>query len=208
MVLQLIPFCLAYFNPLEGQTFFQSPYSLANAPSIYKSGSTLTTVHESTHGINSILRNQYGAQCYYVGQKRFVKVSKTGIRLSQLARCVRYRGGGYPCYLCEQQRYWDETALYVYDEWTAYTNGAAVAVYSRVREPAWLEIERACEFGYYCHVLKEMVPANYKDREELNKIWEWQAKRCVVIADKAEKENIHYRPSIRPWREWLRSRLK
>lgn len=207
MLLQLVPFCLTYFNALQGQTFFQSPYSLSNAPSIYRSRSILTTVHESTHGINSILRNQYGSQCYYVGQKQFVKVSRTGIRLSQLAQQVRYRGGGYTCYLYQQQRYWNDTALYVYDEWTAYTNGAAVAVYNKVREPAWLEVERACEIGYYCYVLKEMTPANYRDRDELNRIWKWQARRCVAIADAAEKNNIHYRASIRPWREWLRAKL-
>lgn len=207
MLVQLLPFCLTYFNSLEGQTFFESPYSLSDAPTYYRDNNPITSIHECTHGINSMLRNRYGQQCFYVGNKRFVKFSKTGVRLSQVAQNVRYRGLSYNLYLVQQRSYWEDTGLYLMDEWVSYTNGAAVAVYERVGGQHWSDVQQACEFGHYTYVLVQLVPDTYTQKEELRKFWKWQAQRCVSIADTAEKTNTHYRTNIRPWREWLRARI-
>lgn len=63
---------------------------------------------------------------FYVGRNRAIVLPEPSIRLSHVAAAVPklLRGWRYSTYLVEQQRYWEDMALYVFDEWCAYQAGA------------------------------------------------------------------------------------
>lgn len=207
-MLRILLLVLFAFPAIAEAKWYKSPYTLNSAGSQYRNSDPITTVHESTHGVNSMLRNKYSGECYYVGSGRFFRLQQqTGVTLSSVAAACKFRGGIFDLYLRKQQQYWNDNALYLYDEWVAYTNGADTAVNNRTSGQAWSEVQFACEMGYYCTVVLQLTPTTYGEYDELRYFWRWQAQRCVTIADKAEKENVHYRATIRPWREWLRAQL-
>lgn len=94
----------------------------------------MTSGHETTHGIQAHLRNyeapmtgRYNA--FYVLHDRAAFVAEPDMRKSDIAAYVpeSLRGDRYATYITGQTS-WDDTPLYVFDEWVAYTNGAEVAV--------------------------------------------------------------------------------
>jgi hypothetical protein len=92
-----------------------------------------TLAHEMTHGIHFDLRLTASAyrpmNGFYVfdglgvvvAEPRFTK-SAVAARIPQIMRSTRFHN-----YLTAQTS-WDARPLYVWDEWTAYVNGAAVAI--------------------------------------------------------------------------------
>lgn len=93
-----------------------------------------TLGHETTHGINAYLRHDLNhtgrvANGFYVLDGRGAIVPEPSVRKSQVAALVppSLRGGRYSTYMAGQPG-WDNRPLYVWDEWSAYVNGAAVAV--------------------------------------------------------------------------------
>lgn len=89
-----------------------------------------TNVHETAHGIHSYLRNKYNASLgkrvngFYVLQGRGVIVEEPNIRKSQINKFVPeiLRSYRFDTYL-QKQEAWDDTPLYIYDEWVAYVLG-------------------------------------------------------------------------------------
>ncbi len=101
----------------------------------YSSDDPITHAHETTHGINSHLTDHYNhtgksAYGFYVGDDRAVVLVEPKVKLSQVAAVIpkSVRGSRYKLYLKEQQKYFENHPLYVFDEWTAYTNGARVGI--------------------------------------------------------------------------------
>jgi hypothetical protein len=110
-------------------------------------GSISTSVHEITHGINANLRNgaikatSPGGPCrqyvptlvgsersnaFYVLQDRAIRLKEPNKRKSD---CIKFipttlRNYRYGTYVAGQQA-WDDSPLYIFDEWIAYSNGAA-----------------------------------------------------------------------------------
>jgi hypothetical protein len=107
----------------------------------YYSDDRITHAHETTHGINSHLSNHpdeiapglshqgpiYG---FYVGQDQAVILTQPRIKLSQIAPLIpaSLRGSRYQLYCIDQQKYFEDHPLYLFDEWVAYTNGAHAGV--------------------------------------------------------------------------------
>jgi hypothetical protein len=107
----------------------------------YYSDDRITHAHETTHGINSHLSNYpeeiapgsrghgpvYG---FYVGQDQAVILTGPRIKLSQVAAVIpsSLRGSRYQLYCIDQQKYFEDHPLYLFDEWVAYTNGATAGV--------------------------------------------------------------------------------
>jgi hypothetical protein len=91
-----------------------------------------TSGHETTHGINAHLRNYeapQGDNAFYVLHDHAAFIPEPAMRKSDIAGYVppSLQGDRYATYITGQTD-WDDTPLYVYDEWVAYTNGAEVAV--------------------------------------------------------------------------------
>lgn len=102
----------------------------------YRDSDPVTWAHETTHGINSHLRNtpalnRTGREVngFYVGGDRAIVLPEPPIRKSSVAGYVpqSLRGGRFGMYVTGQQAF-EGQPLYLMDEWTAYTNGGAVGV--------------------------------------------------------------------------------
>jgi hypothetical protein len=95
-------------------------------------GDGMTSGHETTHGINAHLRNYeapQGENAFYVLHDHAAFIAEPAMRKSDIAAYIppSLRGDRYATYITGQTD-WDDTPLYVFDEWVAYTNGAGVAV--------------------------------------------------------------------------------
>lgn len=101
---------------------------------IYRDSDKITWGHETSHGIHSRVRNKYQRHnqgrinAFYVLEDRAVIVQEPKTTISTAARLVprSLRGGVYNLYMVSQARSWNDTPLYVFDEWVAYGNGALV----------------------------------------------------------------------------------
>ncbi len=102
--------------------------------STYYDSDKVTHAHETSHGIHAHLRNYENntgqrANAFYVLGDRAALVVEPNIRKAQIAQYVpqSLRGSRFSTYITGQTA-WDDTPLYVWDEWNAYINGGAVGV--------------------------------------------------------------------------------
>jgi hypothetical protein len=98
----------------------------------YWDSDLMTAGHETTHGINSELRNNYNktgkqANGFYVLDDQAAIIVDPKIRKSAVAAYVptSLRGDRYSTYVTGQTE-WDDTPTYLFDEWVAYTNQSAI----------------------------------------------------------------------------------
>lgn len=98
----------------------------------YNDSDLVTAAHETTHGINSNIRNsryrgvkENGLYCL---GGRGVLLREPGTTIQRVARSVppSLRGGVYGLYLVEQASGWGDRPLYLMDEWVSYTHGSMV----------------------------------------------------------------------------------
>ena len=101
----------------------------------YYSDDRITHAHETTHGINSHLSNHLGSRGktsygFYVGNDQAILLTGPNVKLSQVAEVIpeSLRGSRYQLYCINQQKYFEDHPLYLFDEWVAYTNGASAGV--------------------------------------------------------------------------------
>jgi hypothetical protein len=97
-------------------------------------GDLVASGHEVSHAIHAHLRNNFNttgtrANGFYVLDNRAALVDEPDIRKSDAIPHVpdRLRGSRFELYLVGQTE-WDDTPLYVWDEWNAYVNGTEVGV--------------------------------------------------------------------------------
>jgi hypothetical protein len=100
----------------------------------YYDSNLVTWGHETTHGINAHVRNNFNttgrkANAFYVLNDRAVVVAEPRIVKSQVGPYVPtgLRASQFSLYI-EGQPAWDAQPLYILDEFNAYTNGAVVAI--------------------------------------------------------------------------------
>ncbi len=99
--------------PLRSNTvggFLGDIDSHLKAGHIYKDRDKVTWAHETTHGINSRIRNEFKVDNgYYILNNVGFVLAKSGITLRRLANTVPIdmRGPRYSLYLVQQQRYWN-----------------------------------------------------------------------------------------------------
>jgi len=101
----------------------------------FDSDDRITHAHETTHGINSHISNHLHrgsrpAYGFYVGHDRAILLPGPRIKLSQVAALIppSLRGSRYQLYCIDQQKYFEDHPLYLFDEWVAYTNGGCAGV--------------------------------------------------------------------------------
>ncbi len=100
----------------------------------YYDDDTVTYGHETSHGLHAHIRNTMNdtgtrANGFYVLDDRACLVREPDMRKSDVAVYIpsSLRWTRFDLYLTGS-RDWDDTPLYVWDEWVAYTNGSAVGV--------------------------------------------------------------------------------
>lgn len=123
----------------------------------YVANDKVTWAHETTHGINSVIRNKYNSgkikitktateyrnvvgggrvNAFYVLNDKAVVVEEPDLKISQIAPLIpsSLRGRSYNLYLIQQTRDWNDFPLYIFDEWSAYTNGAACHIDLKIND--------------------------------------------------------------------------
>ncbi|RME23299.1 MAG: hypothetical protein D6806_11530 [Deltaproteobacteria bacterium] len=167
----------------------------------YWDSDKVTHGHETTHGINSYLRNYENstgqrANGFYVLENRAAIIVEPGIWKHQAAEFVpaELRGDRFDMYVTGQTA-WDDAPLYLFDEWTAYTNGTAVAV-DLYEAGAWNYGWRdACmgtiEFVVYSVALAMAVekydPNYFSGYEQFKAFLGWQLERSVELFRRCSK---------------------
>jgi len=200
---------------------YRSPWALADAPELYRHASPTTCTHETTHGVNSMLRQRYGGACFYIGQRRFFHVAKLEQpTLERIALAVRYRGRTATLYL-DRARYpltpqrmangvylegHEHDPLHLFNELCAYTNASRIPGSNRS------SLSNALELAHYAATVVEQSPAGYRDRPELARIWCWFARQLEPLVQRAERTGQCFEPRQRGWlsqlrRDYLRVRV-
>jgi hypothetical protein len=153
----------------------------------------LTWAHETTHGINAELRNNYNttgkpANGFYVMQNRGVIIIEPNCRKSDANAYVpmSLRGFRYDTYLAGQEE-WEDTPTYLFDEWVAYTNQAVVGV-ELVQRGLYTSggqdgVYGAMEFVTYAMALgmavRDKDPSYFQSYPQFREFLAWNAKRAM-----------------------------
>jgi hypothetical protein len=134
---------------------------------IYRDNDKITHAHETTHGLNSRLRNAAGANmnaAYFTKTNGmyFCMGEPNGITLTQIASKIPndMRDSTYQLYLVDQARSWNNQPLYMVDELSAYYNGSLYGIdvrYQNLGVRVQGSIANTMKFLYYTVVLCELL---------------------------------------------------
>jgi hypothetical protein len=151
----------------------------------YRDNRLMTWAHETTHGINNNIRNDHdGFNGFYVLNDRAILIQEPKVLLSQVASKIPedLRGPSYNLYLVQQRWDWNERPLYLFDEWTAYTNGSACGI--ELNLAGWeFELMQAHNFNIYCLYLMKEVKSlcpEYDDRQ-MKAYLQWNIERTFDL---------------------------
>jgi len=183
---------------------------------IYKDNDKITWGHETTHGINSDLRQKFSRieaknnpwslvgtwvddihghkifksyariNGFYVLEDKAVIIKEPNTTITAAAKLVpgTLRGGVYQLYMIHQAQSWDDTPLYVFDEWTAYGNGAAVRLDLEIKERNET-VKFMLEFNVYAICVAQ---ASQSNDEQLKSYLKWNIARSMKLyKDSKEK---------------------
>ncbi|HEY5920750.1 MAG TPA: hypothetical protein VIV11_03725 [Kofleriaceae bacterium] len=154
----------------------------------------ITAAHETTHGIQAHLRNYEAPQghvnAFYVLGGKVAFVTEPAMRKADIKPHIvaGLRGPRYNLYL-EQQIAWDDTPLYVFDEWTAYVNGAEVGVgqvQAGLYTGQWTDaVMGPLEFTAYAiataKAIKQKDPTYYASNMQFRCFTAWNIKRAMAL---------------------------
>jgi hypothetical protein len=167
------------------------PLSYGNT---YYDSDKITYVHETTHGINSHLRNYFNttgkkANAFYVGKNQAVLVVEPKMLKSDANAFVpvSLREFRYSTYLVGASD-WNDTPLYLFDEWVAYTNGTEAGV-NLVQEgkwnAGWRDASGSLEFTVYAFAVGMAVeqkdPAYFTGYPQFREFLKWNAERAMAL---------------------------
>ena len=155
----------------------------------------VTYGHETTHGIHAHLRNNFDAtgratNAFYVLEGRAVFVVEPAIRKSEVAFFVpeSLRGPRYELYVVGAGER-EDSPLYIWDEWVAYTNGGAVGV-DRVHAGLWTEgwrdaVAGPLELTVYAiavaMAVEELDPVYFREYRQFREFLAFHARRAMDI---------------------------
>jgi hypothetical protein len=119
-----------------------------------------SNIHETVHGINNELRNNYkkeyrkNVNAFYAGNGKGIVVENPKIMMTDIIPSIpeSLRGYRYNLYFTKQIRYWNDIPTYVVDEWSAYIAGAECAVddFNRnIPQPKSDYVSGTLEFSIY-----------------------------------------------------------
>jgi hypothetical protein len=163
----------------------------------YQSGELVNWAHEGTHGLNSnvhdYLRGNGNINAFYVGEGKAASVQRLFCPKAAVAQYVpaEFRDSTLSTYVLGMPAYANEP-LYLLDEWTAYSNGTAVAIeLSRLgyRLQERESVENMLEFSAFaCGILMmidERIP-QYSDKDALAAFIGWGLRRAIDLGKAAQ----------------------
>lgn len=195
----------SHLNPKHGNTYY--------------SNDLVTWVHETTHGINSDLRNAYHMPAFYLGSGKAVLVKNPKLTLRQIADLIPgpMRKGRHNTYFVKQQKDWNDSPLYPLDEWSAYLRGAAAAEQipgAETSDRVWAVLEFTV-YGMYILRFAEQLDHGY-DSAQLAGTVKWMAECSMGIYDRKSGSGwdrgaylgfVRTHPHAADFREWTVKRF-
>lgn len=160
-----------------------------------------TNVHETSHGINSWIRNKNTGNKrvngFYVLQDRGILIDEMKFRKSQIAKFVpkKLRSFRFSMYVTGQEA-WDDTPSYILDEWVCYVNGAKCNVEDVQKgkyRGEWTDgVSGALEFSIYSVAFAMAVesnePQSFSEHLRSFLIWELrQSEQVFIVGRKMDK---------------------
>lgn len=140
-----------------------------------------TSVHETAHGIHNEVRNEYNrlgkprANAFYFLEGRAVIVEEPKIRKSHANKFVpeKLRSYRWKLYMAGQME-WDDTPLYLCDEWVAYILGGMCGiddVKNGRHKGGWTDGVSGClDFSIYslglCMAIREGDPVYWRENQQ------------------------------------------
>lgn len=121
--------------------------------------------------------NQINA--FYVLENKVVVIQEPNTRIRSVAAKVpsSLRGGVYNLYLVQQAGSWDDTPLYIFDEWSAYTNGSACRLDLKIQSRSET-VQYMLEFNVYSSCVAWTSGSN---DPQLKAFLMWQTERAMNI---------------------------
>ena len=162
--------------------------------STYDDADLVTFGHETSHGIHAHLRNYENntgkrANAFYVLGDKAALVVEPAIYKSDVAAYVpsSLREFRFSTYVTGASA-WDDTPLYLWDEWNAYVNGAEVGV-TRVNEGQWNDGWRDqsgnLEFVVYAiavaMAVRDLDPQYFQNNEQFRAFLQWNTERSMTL---------------------------
>ena len=155
----------------------------------YNDPDLITAAHETTHGINSNVRNSlYDGRrinAFYCLDGRAAVLLEPKTRIEKVASNVppSLHGGVYKMYLVEQAASgWGDRPLYILDEWVSYTNGSAARKDLNIARRAET-VRYMMEFDIYALTMLMVVDREETsfDTTELSTFIRWNIERSMSI---------------------------
>lgn len=180
--------CPPLRKPLEGQhpPILKELYSRVDDPHRFRDPTDptdlVTWTHELSHGASNQVWNKKGKHGIYLLDGKGVILSHPDITMEQVALAipVEKRGKIYKLYLVDQRRWWNDSPIYICDEWVAYTHGAIAHKQMGWKDRRKDTYQSARELEVYVRemlkVIKQRDP-DYPEMAELQQFVEYQAKR-------------------------------
>jgi len=182
---------------VQEDSFYADIMNRQDSP--FSSSDRGTNAHETTHGINSELRNKYYRQsndmmnAFYVGGGKAVLLKEPSIRKLAVIEFlpVELRSYRYGLYIAGQ-REWDDRPLYLVDEWVCYVNGGAVSVQDALRGRGSKErtdaVSGCLDFSIYCVALCMAIekgdPVYWKTNKRFRHFMNWHLAKAEVVFNK------------------------
>jgi hypothetical protein len=158
---------------------------------IYRDSDMITWTHESSHGIASQLRGQYAQygkyNGFYVLKNRACIIKEPNTTINKAARLVpnSLRGDVYNLYMVQQANSWNDSPLYILDEFIAYTNGSDCRLDLKIADRSE-SVKYMIEFGVYSMCLAQSCQSNDL---QFKKFLMWSLERMMNIYQQSSKED-------------------
>jgi hypothetical protein len=150
---------------------------------IYKDNDRITWAHETSHGLASVVRNKYQSNIrvngFYILSDVGVVLAEPNISFKQAIMSVprSLRGDVFGLYSSNGIQYWNDSPLYIMDEWVAYTNGSLTRYDLKITERAE-SVQYMLEFTNY--IMTMAMVAQSQD-PNLKTFMQWHTKRVLAV---------------------------
>lgn len=192
-------------NDIESHIQSGHQYSFPNMP--------MTWAHETTHGINANIRNRFFKvkpvqSGFYCLESRAVLIEEPKTTISRFSSKIprSLRGPSYDLYLKKQAQHWNNSPLYILDEWIAYTNGTSTG--QEVQEDGWFyELLQAHNFNVYSIYLAQQVEEdcpNY-DSTQLKAFIKWNTERVFEYTSRSVQNPTNKLDRVNTYLEALKN---
>lgn len=147
----------------------------------------VTWVHELTHGASNRLQASTIKHGIYLGNGIGIILKHPKVTIEQVANAVpkEQRGTIFKLYMVEQRRDWNNSPIYILDEWNAYIAGTIAR-----KQLGWDKrgetVTFAREMERYCRTMLAVVEKRdptYPDLQNLDGFIEWQSDRFNKIVN-------------------------